>query len=126
MKTNATPTWPERRRAILALMGTQVKAVCVPERDRDLVIGLLEREGLLEPTGLGHHRLTSAGKVLRTLHAMERKESGPWRLSEMRVYAAVKQLDIDTCREALETLEARGLVAAHTTVRGIKWDLTTK
>lgn len=126
MKTNATPTWAERRRAILASMGAAPRRVCVPERDHGLVMALLEKEGLVVASGGDLHQITSAGKVLRTLHAMAAKESGPWRLTEMRVYAAVKQLDIETCRKALEHLEARGLVAAHTTVRGIKWDLTTK
>ncbi len=118
-------TWSERRRLVLAGMGHAPQMVCSAERDHDLIIKLLVAEGVIEPAK-GLHQITDAGKVLKTMHALQEKESGPWSLSEMRVYSAVKSLDMEACKAALGHLEVRGIVVAHNSKRGSKWDLTAK
>ena len=118
-------TWSDRRRQVLAGMGHAPQLICSADRDHDLIINLLVTEGMIEPAK-GLHQITDAGKVLKTLYAMQEKESGPWSLSEMRVYSAVKSLDMDGCKAALGHLEGRGIVVAHSSKRGSKWDLTAK
>lgn len=122
---NGESSWASRRRRTLVAMDQSAACLPVVDRDADLIARQLTQEAVIVHAE-GRFRLTSAGIVLRAMHLLATKESGPWGLTELRYYAAVKKLDIETCRQALSCLEERGIVAAKPTKRVDKWELTGK
>lgn len=122
MSKLGTP-WSDRRRAILAGMGENATPLRVTDRDREAIAKLLETDGVIEPVDDERHRITPAGKVLTALHRLhDNEECGPWSLSDIRRFSAVKKLDIEDCRTALKVLEERQIVQAEPSARTPKWD----
>lgn len=120
----AKSTWSARRRVILLSMGSMPVAVCGAEKDAKTVSGLLVEEGVIEPAGERMHRLTPAGHLLSAMHRRhDQHDAGPWSLSELREYSSVRKLDITVAKEAMLSLEQRGIVAASPTKRTPKWAL---
>lgn len=118
-------SWPQSRASWLAFLGDRQLGLTdvIAARRRCEEVSLLVKEALVEQRGQTY-RLTPQGQVMRVLHALNADEDGAWSITNMKRFAATKNMAPETLAASLDALQTRGLVVRRESKRSIKWELT--